>query len=273
MNSNYSSWILPATDQIPRGQYHSWLVSYLMFYAQSTVIKSGSPQQLQRRPDETGSGEATPSALIQQVQVVQVCNLHLLWLWGTDPARWLRKEFRLSRPSARESFSASPTWGTRPTTGCGARLTPCRPIGTSSGNCEETETRMVRACHTPRQPVQNHPSGHLGGWAMPWSAEEMLDGQHQRVDNPAYAKTAHDGFLQKRLEEDLCWIVPRVPRRPYQSRDWTELKWLDRDHIKAKQNLLYHKHTSGSLYNYDTCHCMVEDDWEKRSWMYWESRN
>ena len=24
------------------------------------------------------------------------------------------------------------------------------------------------ACHTPRQPLQNQPSGHLGGWATPW---------------------------------------------------------------------------------------------------------
>ena len=38
----------------------------------------------------------------------------------------------------------------------------------------------------------------------PWSAEEMLDSQHQRVDIPAHARTAHRGLLQKRLEEDLC---------------------------------------------------------------------
>ena len=25
-------------------------------------------------------------------------------------------------------------------------------------------------CHTSRQPLKNHPSGHLGGWATPWSA-------------------------------------------------------------------------------------------------------
>ena len=28
--------------------------------------------------------------------------------------------------------------------------------------------------------------------------------QFQRVDIPAHARTAHKGFLQKRLEEDLC---------------------------------------------------------------------
>ena len=32
---------------------------------------------------------------------------------------------------------------------------------------------------------------------------EMLDGQHQRVDIPARASTAHKGLLQKRLEEDF----------------------------------------------------------------------
>ena len=56
----------------------------------------------------------------------------------------------------------------------------CGPAGTSSGNCQETKSCMVRACHTPWQPLQKkHPSGHLGGWATPLSADEMLDGQHQ----------------------------------------------------------------------------------------------
>ena len=56
----------------------------------------------------------------------------------------------------------------------------------------------------PQQPPPNHNSGHLRGWMTPWSAEEMLDGQQQRVDIPAYARIAHKGLLQKRLEEDLC---------------------------------------------------------------------
>ena len=73
---------------------------------------------------------------------------------------------------------------------------PCGSTGTSSGNRQDTETCIVRACHTPRQPLQNHPSGNLGEWVTPWSAEGMLDGQHQRVDIPAHA--------QKGLEEDLC---------------------------------------------------------------------
>ena len=81
---------------------------------------------------------------------------------------------------------------------------PSGSTGTSSGNCQETETCMVPACHTPRQPSQNHPSGNLGRRAAPWSAEEMLDGQHQRVDIPAHARTPHEGVLPKGLEEYLC---------------------------------------------------------------------
>ena len=45
----------------------------------------------------------------------------------------------------------------------------------------------------------------------PWSAEEMLEEQHPRMDTTAHARTAHKGFLQKRLEEDLCWIVLHIP--------------------------------------------------------------
>ena len=33
--------------------------------------------------------------------------------------------------------------------------------------------------------------------------EEMLDGQRQRVDIPAHARTADKGLLQESLEEDL----------------------------------------------------------------------
>ena len=64
---------------------------------------------------------------------------------------------------------------------------------------------LIRACHTPRQPLQNHLSGHFGRWTTPWSAEEILNRQrqHQIVDIYAHARTAHKGLLQKRLEEDL----------------------------------------------------------------------
>ena len=44
----------------------------------------------------------------------------------------------------------------------------------------------------------------LEGGGTPRKAEEMLDGQQQRVDIPAHATAAHKRLLQKRLQEDLC---------------------------------------------------------------------
>ena len=98
--------------------------------------------------------------------------------------------------------------------------------GSSSANCQKTETCMVRACHTPRQPLQNHPSGHLGRWATPWTAEEMLDGQHQEwaflLPMPEWLSRAS---CRKRLKEDLCWIICHncLPDKPIGQ--WTELNW------------------------------------------------
>ena len=44
----------------------------------------------------------------------------------------------------------------------------------------------------------------LEGGRTPWSVGEMLDEQHQIMDIPAHARTAHNALLQKRPEEDLC---------------------------------------------------------------------
>ena len=66
--------------------------------------------------------------------------------------------------------------------------------------------------------------GHLGGWAMPWSAEEVLDGQRQRMVIPTLAGSANNSRPQKRLGEDLCWIVRRVPPTNHSVKglNWTE---------------------------------------------------
>ena len=45
--------------------------------------------------------------------------------------------------------------------------------------------------------------GVRGEGTTPWSAEEMLGVQHQRVSVHAHAKAAHDGLPQKRPEENL----------------------------------------------------------------------
>ena len=61
---------------------------------------------------------------------------------------------------------------------------------TAQCSTKRQDTCMFRACHTARQPPQSHPLGHSGRWTTPSSAEEMLDGQHQRMDISAHARTA-----------------------------------------------------------------------------------
>ena len=45
---------------------------------------------------------------------------------------------------------------------------------------------------------------HLGRWATPRTVEEIMDVRHKRVDISAHSRTAHNGLLKKRLEQDLC---------------------------------------------------------------------
>ena len=74
-------------------------------------------------------------------------------------------------------------------------------------------------------------------WWAQCSVEEVLDGQHQGMDVSTHAGAVHGGLLRKRLEEDLCWIIPHIsppppppptpqphppPQQPNRSRDLTE---------------------------------------------------
>ena len=72
-----------------------------------------------------------------------------------------------------------------------------------------------RTCHASRQPLQNRPSGHHAGWATPWSAEKMLDGQHESVDVPAHARAARLTMASSRKD---CKIIsaesPLMPPPP-----------------------------------------------------------
>ena len=45
----------------------------------------------------------------------------------------------------------------------------------------------------------------------PWSAEKMLDGQHQRVDIHAHARTEHKGLLQKKTVRGSLLNLPSCP--------------------------------------------------------------
>ena len=141
------------------------------------------------------------------------CHPHPpLWLWNVDPACWLKKKKKRSRfpkPSVWGNVSMSPTWSTRPTTWCGARSTSLwvhRKLFwqlSRDGN--------LHGSGVMRHNILSKTFLRGKGWATPWSAEEMLDEQHQRADIPAHGRTAHNGLLQKRLEEGHCWIVPHAP--------------------------------------------------------------
>ena len=122
-----------------------------------------------------------------------------------------------------EEASASPTWSTRPTTWRGTRSASLWTHGNLF--MKLSRDKLAWFWHIAHYNSFCKTPGHLGGWATSWSAEEMLDWQHQRMGALAHAGTGHDGLLQKRLEEDLCWIVPHdvSPRRPNWSRDWTKL--------------------------------------------------
>ena len=63
----------------------------------------------------------------------------------------------------------------------------------------------------PESPLCSPPSGHLGGWTTPWSAEEVLGGQHQREDIRARARTVHFGW--KRISAESSAVFPRRPNR------------------------------------------------------------
>ena len=95
---------------------------------------------------------------------------------------------------------------------------PYGSTGTSSGHCQETNTCMVWACHTPR---------HVSGRRRGRQRKCWMD-NFRKVDIPAHARTAHNSHLQKRQEGDLCWIVPHVPTtiQSVKGLNVTELFWL-----------------------------------------------
>ena len=81
-------------------------------------------------------------------------------------------------------------------------------------------------CHTPRQHLQSCPSGHLGGWATPWSAEEMLDGQRQEWTSllmPELLTMASCRKDWKRISAESFLMPPPPPRRPNRPWDWIGL--------------------------------------------------
>ena len=94
---------------------------------------------------------------------------------------------------------------------------PCGSTGTSSGNRQGTETCVVRHV-TRHDSLQNRASGHLGEWATPWSVEEMLNGQHQRVEIPPILELLTRAFCRKDWKRISAESSLMSLRRPSRSR-------------------------------------------------------
>ena len=151
--------------------------------------------------------------LCKQVQTVQVsCHLHPpLRLWNMDPACSLKKK---KDPGfwnqVHVETSASPTWSTRLTTGCGARsvsfwvhrniiwqLTRGWNLH-NSGTSHAMRSSPKPSFGTPLRISDTMIDTGNPGWTTSNSGH-------------AYSRTAHKGLLQKRLEQDFCWIIPHAP--------------------------------------------------------------
>ena len=69
----------------------------------------------------------------------------------------------------------------------------------------------------------------MGGQYCGWQRKCWVDNIKEWFSLP-HARIAHKGLLQKRLEEDLCWIISHAPtpRRPswWHIGEGTELNWL-----------------------------------------------
>ena len=88
---------------------------------------------------------------------------------------------------------------------------------------------MFRACHTPRQPLQNYPPGHLGGWQRKCWMDNIKD--WTSLPMPELLTTASCRKDWKRISAESPLVSPRRPNRP---RDWTELNRLIRDKGQEK---------------------------------------
>ena len=151
--------------------------------------------------------------LRKQVQVVQVsCHLHLpVWLWNvitinTDPSCWIWKTdpgFRHRVPEKTSPHLLLRTqdqqlgveqdhkindWVWSKINFLMGPLVPLRQVS-GDGNLNRSGISHATTA-SPKTPFWLP-----RGWAAPWPAEEMLDGQRHGVDIPAHGRTVHKGLL------------------------------------------------------------------------------
>ena len=91
----------------------------------------------------------------------------------------------------------------------------CGSTGTSPGNCQETETCLFRACHTPRQPLQNHPSRQLEGRRRRGRHSKCwMDSIKEWTSLPELLKRASCRKDWKRISAESSLVSPPPPSPP-----------------------------------------------------------
>ena len=183
-----------------------WLLWKELFWGITNFLRKGQALQLQVSPlrpllcSSSTAAKHGPSLLI------------------------LKKGPRLLKPSARGNFFVSPSWSTRPTTGCGPRSTS---VWVHRNRFLATVKRQKLPWFGLVTLHDSHPKTILQGTFK----DGWRHGQQRKlwVDNikekSGHARTVRKGQLQKRLEEDLCWIIPHVPSGDPIGQG-TELNWL-----------------------------------------------
>ena len=153
-----------------------------------------------------------------------------LWLWNTrekDPDLWNQ----VPEETSHLLLGAQDQ-------GLGAEQIqlPFGSTGTSSGYCQETESCMLRACHTLQQPLQNHPSGHPGVWVTPCRQRKCYMDNVKEWTSPAHARTARRASAEKTGRGSLRNRPSRPPDDP--TGQGTELNWTELKHYRLTVHTL-----------------------------------
>ena len=89
---------------------------------------------------------------------------------------------------------------------------PCGSTGTSRGNCQETETGMVLACHTPHATASPTSS-----FSAPWRVGDAVVDRGNagwitsKSGHPCPCQNCSKGPPAEKTGKYLCWIAPHVP--------------------------------------------------------------
>ena len=144
-----------------------------------------------------------------------------LWLWNMDPAYCLltlKKGPWLLKTGARGNFSSFPAWTFEHKT----NYRMWSKINFLVGPQEPLLATVRRRKLAWFRHVTRHDSlsktivqGTLEGWATPWLAEEMMDGQHQRVDSNVHATKASCRKDWKSISAESSLMSPRRPNWPW----------------------------------------------------------